>query len=193
MEVDGEDGEGWLCEEATESDRENATGCGALVSLKGRGRARDDDGGDDSGEGEGEGEEEEGEGQKENRRIVPPIKPKAVAPRGRSLKAKAKVTSLLPSSLPRPSSLSSSASSLREKVKAQAMARLASSSVDLDDHLSLSSLNSDALLSGQLCVQRAPLMSSLSIKGEENPLSDGYRRPSSAPASVGSRPRRRPR
>ena len=221
VEVDGEDGlAGFLCEAASEAERESGSGCGALVpaeDVSERRRTAEKDRGKGSSlrkppsstaraptkkrrllpcseDEEEEEEEEEGEeegggdvsdgsaGVGKESRVVASIK--VGAAKSRRLGIKAKTQPLLPSSTSRLSSLSSSTSasdplSFHAKVKQRALARLSSSALDLDDHQdeSLSSLNSSALLTGELRVQRAPLMSSLSIKGEEDPLASMYRRP----------------
>ena len=210
VEVDSEEGlAGFLCEAASEADRENGSGCGALVAAedvaerrkaaeKGRGKASQQKrpplsaapivaaakkrrllpcSGDDDEEEEERSDGEDSEGAEKENRPATSKKTGAVKRCARG-GMKAKAQPLLPSSSS--TNLSSfDPASFRAKVKQRALARLSSSALDLDDHHpeSLSSLNSSALLSGQLCVQRAPLMASLSIKGEEDPLASMYRRP----------------
>ena len=199
--LDTEDGAGgYVCENASEAEKESGSGCGAIVaadqyklrkreagnsgskvtSSRLQQEAREDD--------EEEEEEEEEEEDEEDEQRSTPSKgsgkdkvavavnhyhtPTARKPLGKAVpRARA-----LPASAPPSSSLSFSASALRSKVRQQAASRLSNCSFDIDDHAELASLNTDSMLSGSLTVARAPLMVGLSVAGEENCLSDMYRR-----------------
>jgi len=203
--LEGEDGGGgYICEAATEAERESGSGCGAVVAeeevqqtkkdgVKGDKKSsnakskvkveeeREEE--DDSDDEESESESEQADsrrtpaksrGGKENvaaaaNRYLTP------APRKSTGKALPRARAM-PASAPSTSSLSFSAAALRSKLRQQAASRLSQCSFDIDDHSDLASLNADSMVSGQLAVQRAPLMAGLSVKGEENCLSDMYRR-----------------
>ena len=205
--LDGEDGGGgYMCENASESERESGSGCGAVIPATEYAQRKKKSGAkggsanqtkvkvEEEKEQEDD-EEEEGEEESDTRtpakskankensaaaanRFLTPAPRKAL---GKALfRAKA-----IPASAPSSSNLCFSNSALKSKLKAQASSVLAASSFDIDDHLDLASLNIDGMMTGQLDVQRAPLMSGLSIKGEENCLSDMYRRSFARPRLIG--------
>ena len=202
--LEGDDGGGYVCENASETERESGAGCGTVVAAEEFQRRKKQQGkgstGGKGGKGKGKAkveeereEEEEDEEDEDDDDSVPQRTPAkgrggkenvaaaancflTPAPRKSSGKALFRARAM-PASTPRTSSsLSFSASALRSKLRQQAASRLSSCSFDIDDHSSLASLNADSMLSGQLEVQRAPLMDGLSVKGEENCLSDMYRR-----------------
>ena len=202
--LESDDGAGgYVCENATDGERESGSGCGAVVAadeykrrkkeaggsgkksnkVKGKvkveeGREADDD--DDEEDEDDDrpaskhrtptkGRSKENVAAAANRYLTP-------APRKLLGKALPRARAMPASAPPSSNSLSFSASALRSKLRQQAVSRLSSCSFDIDDHVDLASLNTDSMLAGQLTVQRAPMMVGLSVKGEENCLSDMYRR-----------------
>ena len=184
VEVESEEGaSGYICENATDADRESGSGCGAVIAADEVKRRKKDAGYSKRAKGKVKVEEERDEDDDDDDDHRTPAKGGGKenvaaaancyltpAPRRALGKALHRAKAVPASAPPSSNSLSFSASALRSKLRQQAATRLSGCSFDIDDHIDLASLNTDSMLSGQLTVQRAPLMLGLSVKGEENCL-----------------------